>query len=113
MDEVFGRENFVVLIAYKRLGSMLGARMQSSAHYLVWCGRNLDSLKQRKLFQRQVAGIGTGDHYTQTDDGGPYQLVSLATGGYRPNTTINYDFEGRTYHPGANKCWRTLSANIG
>jgi adenine-specific DNA-methyltransferase len=30
----------------------------------------------------------------------PFQLVSLTTGGYRPNTTIEYDFEGRTYHHG-------------
>ena len=112
MDEVFGAENFVVLIAYRRLGSMIGTSIQSSAHYLVWYARNKGASKQRKLFQQQVAGIGTGDHYTQADDVGIFQLVSLATGGYRPNTTVDYQFEGRTYHPGANKCWRTTTDGL-
>jgi adenine-specific DNA-methyltransferase len=33
--------------------------------------------------------------------------MTLATGGYRPNTTVPYTFQGRTYHPGNDRCWRT------
>jgi adenine-specific DNA-methyltransferase len=36
MDEVFGHENFVVVICYKRLGMMVGEIFKSSAHYLLW-----------------------------------------------------------------------------
>ncbi|MBM4118411.1 site-specific DNA-methyltransferase [bacterium] len=39
-------------------------------------------------------------------------MISLATGGFRPNTTIAYEFEGATYHPGQNKCWRTTREGL-
>jgi len=38
--------------------------------------------------------------------------VSLTTGGFRPNTTIDYTFEGKTYNPGPNKCWRTTKEGL-
>jgi adenine-specific DNA-methyltransferase len=112
MDETFGAENFVVLICYRRLGMMVGSEIQSSGHYLIWYARDRDRLKSYKVFERQIAGVGTGDHYTQTDEGRPYQPISLATGGFRPNTTINYEFESRVYHPGPNKCWRTTKEGL-
>lgn len=135
MDEVFGAENFIVVIAYRRLGMMVGETLQSSAHYLLWYARDKERMKFRKIFERQIAGVGSGDHYTQIEnmktgetrattaeekataalipDGWkPFQLVSLATGGYRPNTTINYEFERKVFHPGPNKCWRTTKEGL-
>lgn len=135
MDEVFGSENFVVLICYRRLGMMVGESMQSSAHYLLWYAKRKEEVKYRKLFVPQVAGSGSGDHYTRVENAKtgetrpltaeekasprsipegwrPYQLISLTTGGYRPNTTIPYEFAGRVYHPGANKCWRTTKDGL-
>ncbi|MBI4000547.1 MAG: site-specific DNA-methyltransferase [Nitrospira defluvii] len=135
MDEVFGAENFVVIVAYRRLGMMIGETITSSAHYLIWYARDKDRMKLRKVFERQIAGVGSGDHYTQLENTKTaetrvmtaeekananlipeswkaFQLVSLATGGYRPNTTINYEFEKRVYHPGPNKCWRTTKEGL-
>ena len=135
MDEVFGAGNFVVIVAYRRLGMMIGETITSSAHYLIWYARDRERMKLRKMFERQIAGVGSGDHYAQLENTGTgetrvmtaeekananlipngwkaFQLVSLATGGYRPNTTINYEFEGRTYHPGPNKCWRTTKEGL-
>ena len=135
MDEVFGADNFVVVICYRRLGVMIGETIQSSAHYLLWYSRDKDRIKHRKLYESQIAGQGTGDHYTQLENSEsketrpmlpeergdpaqvppewrPFQLISLTTGGYRPNTTIDYEFEGRTYNPGPNKCWRTTREGL-
>ncbi len=130
MDEVFDARNFVVVIGYRRLGMMVGATIQSSSHYLLWYARNKEAMKHRKIFVEQIAGVGSGDHYVNVEhrasrqiralapeergnvaalgqDWRPFQLISLATGGYRPNTTIDYTFEGEPFHPGPNKCWRT------
>jgi adenine-specific DNA-methyltransferase len=112
LDEILGAENFVVAICYRRLGMMVGETLQSSAHYLLWYARDRERMKARKLFEPQIAGIGTGDHYTQHENGRPYQLISLTTGGFRSNTTIDYEFEGRIYHPGPNKCWRTTKEGL-
>jgi adenine-specific DNA-methyltransferase len=135
MDEVFGSENFVVVICYRRLGMMVGEMIQSSAHYLLWYAKDKERLKHRKLYETQLAGLGTGDHYTQLEhrttgetrpmsqaeranpttvasEWRPFQLISLTTGGFRPNTTIDFEFDGQTYHPGANKCWRTTKEGL-
>ena len=135
MDEVFGSENFVLLISYRRLGMMIGESMQSSTYFIIWYARDKSRMKSRKLFKRQIAGVGSGDHYTQVENISngttrpmsaeekrnadlipagwkPFQLISLATGGYRPNHTINYVFEGKTYHPGSNKHWRTAKEGL-
>ena len=112
LDEVFGPENFVVVICYRRLGMMVGETIQSTAHYLVWYARDRERLKARKLFKPQIAGVGTGDHYTQFENDRPFQLISLTTGGFRPNTTIDYEFAGHIYNPGPNKCWRTTKQGL-
>src|SRR5882724_5061868 len=49
-DEVFGAHNFCVLICYRRLGTMIGAELKSSAHYLVWYSKNKEKYKYRQLF---------------------------------------------------------------
>jgi adenine-specific DNA-methyltransferase len=135
LEEVFGAENFIVLICYRRLGMMIGEIMQSGAHYVLWFAKSKTQMKFRKLFDGQIAGVGTGDHYTQlqskntlsirsmtkdeqsrsvdlASEWRPFQLVSLATGGFRPNTTIDYSLHGATFHPGSNKCWRTTREGL-
>jgi adenine-specific DNA-methyltransferase len=114
---------------------MIGELIQSSAHYIIWYSKSKEKIKYRKSYSAQIAGIGSGDHYTSVEevatgysrpttqdekrnselikDGWkPFQLVSLSTGGFRPNTTINYQFHGENYHPGMNKCWRTTKEGL-
>src|SRR3990170_339158 len=67
LDDVFGADNFVVVVCYRRLGMMVGETIQSSAHYLLWYAKDRERLKARKLFESQIAGVGTGDHYTQSE----------------------------------------------
>ncbi|OGL12988.1 MAG: DNA methylase [Candidatus Rokubacteria bacterium RIFCSPLOWO2_02_FULL_72_37] len=135
LDEVFGADNFVVVVCYRRLGMMVGETIQSSAHYLLWYAKNKTQMKSRKLFERQLPGRDAGDHYVNLEETTtrhvrpltqeeransdlipvgwrPFQLISLTTGGFRPNTTIPYEFEGKTYHPGPNKCWRTTKEGL-
>jgi adenine-specific DNA-methyltransferase len=135
MDEVFDASNFVVVVCYRRLGMMVGETVQSSAHYLLWYSRDKERLKSRKLFGKQIPGRGAGDHYAQLEELSsgrtrpmtpdervtpesipagwkPFQLISLTTGGFRPNTTVDYEFEGKVYHPGPNKCWRSTKEGL-
>jgi adenine-specific DNA-methyltransferase len=135
MDEVFGAENFCVLICYRRLGIMIGTELKSSAHYLVWYARDKDRQKFHKVFEEQVVGIGTGDHFTQLENPKtgeyrpmaqeerinpnlisqgwqPYQLVSLQTYGVGSSAKFPVEFDGQTFLPGANKAWRTTEDGI-
>ena len=135
MDEVFGAENFCVVICYRRLGTMIGAEMKSSAHYLVWYAKDKDRQKFKKVFDPQIAGVGTGDHFTQLESSEtgdcrpmtreerqnaslipagwkPYQLVSLQTHGINSSAKFPIRIEGEEFRPGPNKAWRTTEAGV-
>ena len=77
-DEIFGDENFIALITYRRLGAMIGELIQSSAHYILWYSKSKEKIKYRKAYNPQIAGIGSGDHYTSVEE--------VATGFTRPTT---------------------------
>ena len=73
MDEVFGVQNFVVIIAVQKTGSRTGAYLQSNVDYILWY-RKSESMKFRPLFlPREVDGRG-GHGYThyQTELGCRY-----------------------------------------
>jgi len=135
MDEVFGKENFFVLICYRRLGIMIGRELKSSAHYLIWFTKEKNKQKFHKIFEEQIAGIGTGDHFTQLEnlttkecrpmtkdeklnpklipDGYiPYQLISLQTYGIGSHAKFPISIQGDSYYPGSNKAWRTSEDGI-
>jgi adenine-specific DNA-methyltransferase len=135
MDEVFGAGNFCVLLCYRRLGTMIGAELKSSAHYLVWYAKSKAHHKFHKIFEEQIAGVGTGDHFTQLEDVStgatrtmtaaersnsslvpaswkPFQLVSLQTHGVSSTNKFPIELEGIEFLPGRNKAWRTTEAGV-
>lgn len=135
LDEVFGRQNFCVLICYRRLGTMIGAELKSSAHYLIWYAKDKAKYKFRKVFEEQIAGIGTGDHFTQVeetvtgrarpmtaaersnpnlvpDDWKPFQLVSLQTHGVGSTNKFPIRIGNTEFLPGNNKAWRTTESGV-
>lgn len=135
LDETFGAENCVSLITVRKSGMMLGSLLKDAAYYVVWYARNKEQVKYRQLLLAKEAGVGAGEMYDtiESPDGKAkrkltieertgvspipqgwraYRLMTLATGGYRPNTTISYVFKGKSYHPGPDRCWRTTSDGL-
>ena len=135
MDEVFEESNFVGLVCIKKSGMMLGNLLKSAVYYLIWYARNIEHIKYHKLLLEKSAGTGIGKLYDQLEspdsnfhrrmtdeeianpelipDGWrAYQLITLTTGGFRENTTVPYEFDGKIYHPGPDKCWRTTTDGL-
>ncbi|MDQ1353943.1 MAG: adenine-specific DNA-methyltransferase [Acidobacteriota bacterium] len=135
LDEVFCVQNFCVVICYRRLGTMIGVELKSSSHYLLWYAKDKTKYKFRKIFEEQIAGIGTGDHFTQLENDTtndcrpmtrdertnpnnipigwkPFQLVSLQTHGVGSTNKFEININGQFYLPGANKAWRTTENGI-
>ena len=63
MDEVFGCENFVSEIITKKSGGMGQAQMDNVADFILWYGRDKDSLKYRSLFSAKEFNSGPGLRY--------------------------------------------------
>ncbi|MGE5528745.1 MAG: site-specific DNA-methyltransferase [Patescibacteria group bacterium] len=129
MDEVFGSKNFVVMIAIQKTGSQTGAFLQSNCDYLLWYTRDrtiAESCYKQLFLQRKLRGAGgTGYTMVELSDGTDRSLTEdeiadlrqlpegariwsaypLTSDGYRPTTTVPFEFDGRTYHPGKNRHW--------
>jgi adenine-specific DNA-methyltransferase len=130
LDDVLGSENSISVISVRKSGMMMGKLLKDACYYLLWYAHQKEKLKYRQLYLEKLAGIGAGGMYSmlESPDGTirrrmsneeraditlvpkgwrAYRLMTLATGGFRPNTTVSYEFNGKTYHPGPERCWRT------
>src|SRR5881396_1119874 len=50
MDEVFGSENFMSLISFKKTGSLDTKTLSTVVDYIIWYARNAESVKYRPIF---------------------------------------------------------------
>ncbi|MEQ9380128.1 MAG: site-specific DNA-methyltransferase [Pirellulales bacterium] len=134
MDEVMGVSNFVANISFNKSSGLGGNLLPSVNDYIVWYAKQKSTVKFRSLFTTKVAGEESGGRYNfvSLPDGERRRLKQseianlglLPTGskvfavsdptaqGFRPNTTIDFEFEGRVYHPGANRCWRSTKEGL-
>ena len=101
MDEVFGAENFVSLIAFTKT-SGLGAVHQLPGRFdlLLWYARDSELCKYRPMFEVQSDPSSAG--YTRKDvispDSGPYMSADLTKPG--PGQKYQVEFFGRTFDSG-------------
>lgn len=130
LDEVFGAENRVATITVVKT-SGLGSRLLTRvADYILWYAKDTTAVKYRPLYferldddaealekydrveladgKRRPMTAAERDDPTLLPSGARrYQLGDLTSQGFRQNTTVDYDFDGSTYHPGLNNCWKT------
>ncbi|MGE0453288.1 MAG: site-specific DNA-methyltransferase [Vicinamibacteria bacterium] len=137
MDEVFGAKNFAGLVVVQKTGGLGTTGLKAVADYLVWYGKTPGQVKYRQLLRTKRLGVGegTGTRYDQLESPDrktrrpmsaeerdfpdripegwrPFQLTALISGAYRENTTVPYKFDGETYHPGPNSCWKTTPEGL-
>ena len=74
MDEVFGRENFVAIIPFKKARGFTSKYLPVTCDYLIWYAKNKQMMKYRPLYVEKGPG---------TDIGGSYQYVMLPDGTLR------------------------------
>ena len=63
MDEVFGEENFISEIVTKKSGGMGQALVDNVFDFILWYGRNKESVKYRPLFEIREFTSGPGLRY--------------------------------------------------
>ncbi len=134
MDEVFGTANMIAVIPFVKTAGLGASGLPVVCDYLIWCARDKVRLKYRQLHARRELGDSGASQYTwlQTSSGDtrrmtqqertdasaipdaakPYRLDNLTSGAFRERTTIDYEFNGRTFHPGADKCWKTTKEGL-
>ena len=66
-DEIFGPENFVTMIKFKKTGSIWANLMASTTDYLVWYAKDKGQVKYRQLYVERRAGDPSLDMYNNVE----------------------------------------------
>ena len=77
VDEVFGAENFISLITFRKTSGATAEFLAGGTDYLIWYAKDRAQAKYRPLYRSKGVG-GPG--------GGNYRFVELADGSRRPMT---------------------------
>lgn len=112
MDEVFGEDNFTVLITVQKTGAQPSQLLAGVADYVIWYAKNKNSVKSRMLYRSKEQGVGhgSGARYTLRDEAGQWYRQTILTSS-RPPGSFPVLFAGRTYIP-RGRYWTTGERGI-
>ena len=122
MDEVFGEENFIGLIWFRKKTMPLGGKyLERMGDYIVWYGKNDEATKFRRLFKEiDISGdfhwnwrqnaYGVRQKYDKEElnnnpPGDPLRLVSMWPPSFSAKDVYPLVFKGVKWNPSPNQCW--------
>jgi adenine-specific DNA-methyltransferase len=95
MDEVYGEQNFVTVISFQKTGHATSDFIPNLFDHILLYAKNISVFKYRKLhFERK---------WDSTKEYMSWDLASAGAGA----STFYYEFEGKQFHPGASRHWKT------
>ena len=132
LDEVFGSENFISLIAFKKKKMPLGETfIFTMCDYLVWYAKDKKEATFNRLFIEREAGDDTDFNYVELDTGETltiaeckkkygsipksaryFQSMDMRSSGRTEGCIFDYEFEGERYFPSGGKSWKTNLAGM-
>jgi adenine-specific DNA-methyltransferase len=129
LDEVFGAENEVAQVSFVKNSGQTDKLLSSNADYLLWYARDRGTAKFNRLFYDKSAGTEFAERYdgvevqsgerrsataAERDDPAHlsegarlYTMQPAISHGFSKNTTVGFALDGRTYHPGIERQWKT------
>jgi adenine-specific DNA-methyltransferase len=128
LDEVFGHENFVSLIAFKKSGARSGLLIDNTVDYILWYAKNTQYLKIHRMYLPK-ADTSTASQYDliELPDGSLRSLKSgeqlpdnrrlvmddqLISPGASESGTFPFEFKGKTYKPHPGYHWKTTATGL-
>jgi adenine-specific DNA-methyltransferase len=136
LDEIFGSENSMPIITIQKTSGLGSGSLDSVTDYLLWYAKDRSRLKYRQLYiprdertadpelekyDRVELPGGTRRAMTLEERLDPslltksshrYTSGDLTSQEFRRDTTVEYEFEGRTFFPGRNAHWKTTMAGL-
>ncbi|MBY6164170.1 site-specific DNA-methyltransferase [Mameliella alba] len=134
MDEVFGEENFVSTIVFKKKNMPLGAKLlENMDDFIVWFGKDKSQTKYRQPYKeyrpeglyywntlwnreggmRKLSKSEIANHALIEESGDVCRLVSMKPPTFSEKTVYPYDFGGETIVPNRGSCWMGSKENLG
>lgn len=135
MDEVFGGQNCVAVIPFAKTAGQADKYLASVCDFIVWYAKSLPQLKYRQLYVDKIPGLqgATKYDYVELPTGERRRLTPeeqfdlgrlepgsrilsidpLTSQEFRPDTTVSFEFNGQTFHPGNQSHWKTSVEGLG
>lgn len=131
MDEVFGSENFIQIIAFKKAAGQTDKYLTGIVDYIIWYGKNVETLKYRELYVERDLKMDLPRYvYFENNDaiekipkdslenfqkypiGRRFRAnpLSSQTGG--ESSRFNYVFQERSFVPTGSRGWSTHREGI-
>ncbi len=117
LDEIFGPENFVSLIAFTKTTGFSGRTLSSVADYILWYGKNSEVIKYRQLYKEKRPGDEGATKYKPAETFsaipearfGPERLATLdqLTAQGASATDQSFQYLGGTWRPPSGMHWKT------
>ena len=133
IEEIFGDENFVAQISFRKKLMPLGAKtLEGMADYLVWFAKDISQMKYRQLYQQTVpdprgrwTGVKDVDGYLRrlspsekrnpssiSEGSEIFGTVSQWAPSFSESSVYRFPFEGRQYLPTPGRCWITTKERM-
>jgi len=123
LDEVFGRDNFVAVVAFRKTGGLGSGGLTVINDFLLWYAKGRAQLKYRQLYlSKTVTGTAEQYRYIRLRDGTKarlgdstdlradallFQPTSLHTMFATAACVYELDFNGKVFRPPQNRQWST------
>ena len=129
MDEVFGVENYVSIIAFKKTLPLGSSGLPSITDYLVWYAKDKKGMKFNPLFEFKPLGTGTGYTWIEEPNGKRRKMNkeekdgeipkgnkafftdNLLSSGYTETCFFEIDLNGKTF-PRQKYSWKTNQQGV-
>ena len=131
MDETFGEDNFVSLIAYKTSVPLGSTFVPGTLNFIIFYAKDRKQLKFRRLFLHKVPGEGAFTSLKLADgtirsmskserekksplpsDARVFFNLSMLSAGRTESCVYFANVQGRSYFPGGNKSWKTTETGM-
>ncbi len=128
LDEIFGKENAVACIPFKKTISLGSAILDVVNDYLLWYARDISQLKYHQLYQPLEDPTysfpwieepnGTCRRLTSNERASPppgrlFRTSNLTSQSGGEKSRFGYPMGGRTYYPSENSFWKTNQEGMG
>ncbi len=125
LDEVFGSENFIANIAFRKKMPLGETYIFTMCDYLMWYGKDSKQTKFKRLFtSRNDSNAGDygyvelpsgkclsraklGDDGTVPPGGRLFQSMNLTSSGRTESCVFEFEFAGQKFFPSGGKSWKT------
>jgi adenine-specific DNA-methyltransferase len=133
LDEVFGANNFVVKIFFKKTSGQATKLLPTSCDFLLWYAKDISKVKYHQLYKDKDTSELASYSSIESPDGKQWRKMTkeeisdnklipknwrifsaqnLRSQGFSANSTVEYEFQGLKFFCGENNHWKTNPAGL-